>query len=89
MDGKGPSQAGGVGASRGKSRQSGSKVRPFPLCRGEHRAEHFLSGVVAVSMSEFGRHHHRIGGVEPAVCIFVDSGEGITVEVTLVAAPSL
>jgi hypothetical protein len=38
----------GVGASRGKSRQSGSKVRPFPLCR-EHRAEHFLSGVVAVT----------------------------------------
>src|SRR5262249_26094072 len=45
MDGKGPSQA-GSGASRGKSRQSGSKVRTFPLCR-EHRAEHFLSGVVA------------------------------------------
>src|SRR5262249_25721960 len=38
----------GVSASRGKSRQSGSKVRPFPLCR-EHRAEHFLSGVVAVT----------------------------------------
>ena len=36
----------GVGASRGESRQSGSKVRPFPLCR-EHWAEHFLSGVVA------------------------------------------
>ena len=38
----------GVGASRGESRQSGSKVRPFPLCR-EHWAEHFLSGVVAVT----------------------------------------
>ena len=45
---KRPQPGGGVGASRGKSRQSGSKVRPFPLCR-EHRAEHFLSGVVAVT----------------------------------------